>query len=142
MNAIVTPVHQAAVPDLIVHLKTIVGHSHVLTEASDTVSFRQGFRFGEGNAIAVVCPGSLLEQWQVVKACVEADLIVIMQAANTGLTGGSTPDGGYDRKVVIINTLRMRTVRVIEQGRQVICFPGSTLDQLETVLKPLIPAVR
>ncbi|VVN73509.1 D-lactate dehydrogenase [Pseudomonas fluorescens] len=137
MNAIATPVHQSLVPELIANLKTIVGDSHVLTEANDTVRFRQGFRFGKGSAVAVVCPGSLLEQWRVVKACVAADMIVIMQAANTGLTGGSTPDGGYDREVVIVSTLRMRTVQVIEQGRQVICFPGSTLDQLEKVLKPL-----
>ncbi|WP_392887554.1 D-lactate dehydrogenase [Pseudomonas migulae] len=137
MNAIVPPLPQPLVPELIANLKTIVGDSHVLTDANDTVRFRQGFRFGKGNAVAVVRPGSLLEQWRVVKACVAADMIVIMQAANTGLTGGSTPDGGYDRDVVIISTLRMRTVQVIEQGRQVICFPGSTLDQLEKVLKPL-----
>ena len=137
MNAIVPPLPQLLVPELIANLKTIVGDSHVLTDANDTVRFRQGFRFGKGNAVAVVRPGSLLEQWRVVKACVAADMIVIMQAANTGLTGGSTPDGGYDRDVVIISTLRMRTVQVIEQGRQVICFPGSTLDQLEKVLKPL-----
>jgi D-lactate dehydrogenase len=31
-----------------------------------------------------------------------------MQAANNGLTGGSTPDGDdYDRGVVITSTLRM-----------------------------------
>lgn len=137
MNAIVPPLPQPLVPELIANLKTIVGDSHVLTDENDTVRFRQGFRFGKGNAVAVVRPGSLLEQWRVVKACVAADMIVIMQAANTGLTGGSTPDGGYDRDVVIISTLRMRTVQVIEQGRQVICFPGSTLDQLEKVLKPL-----
>lgn len=123
--------------ELISALRNIVGASHVLTDSAETERFRQGFRFGSGNALAVVRPGSLLEQWQVVKACVAADVIVIMQAANTGLTGGSTPDGGYDREVVIISTLRMRTVHVIEEGRQVICFPGSTLDQLEKVLKPL-----
>ncbi|MGY2680709.1 FAD/FMN-containing dehydrogenase [Pseudomonas tolaasii] len=137
MNSIVTPQHQPLVPELIANLKTIVGDSHVLTEANDTVRFRQGFRFGKGSAVAVVRPGSLLEQWHVIKTCVAVDMIVIMQAANTGLTGGSTPDGGYDRKVVIVSTLRMRTVQLIEQGRQVICFPGSTLDQLEKVLKPL-----
>ncbi|MFC6339220.1 D-lactate dehydrogenase [Pseudomonas sp. CCM 7891] len=137
MNAIAAPLHQPLVPELIANLKTIVGEHHVLTEACDTVRFRQGFRFGKGSAVAVVRPGSLLEQWQVIKACVAADMIVIMQAANTGLTGGSTPDGGYDREVVIVSTLRMRTVQLIEQGRQVICFPGSTLDQLEKVLKPL-----
>ena len=123
--------------ELISALRDIVGASHVLTDSAETERFRQGFRFGSGQALAVVRPGSLLEQWQVVKACVAADVIVIMQAANTGLTGGSTPDGGYDREVVIISTLRMRTVQVIEEGRQVICFPGSTLDQLEKVLKPL-----
>jgi D-lactate dehydrogenase len=137
MNATALPPHHTAVTDLIERFKTIVGPSHVLTKSSDTVRFRHGFRFGKGNAVAVVRPGSLLEQWFVVKACVAADMIVIMQAANTGLTGGSTPDGHYDRDVVIINTLRMRTVQVIEQGRQVICFPGSTLDQLEKLLKPL-----
>ena len=32
-----------------------------------------------------------------------------MQAANTGLTGGSTPDGDdYDREIVIISTMRMK----------------------------------
>jgi D-lactate dehydrogenase len=140
MNTIALATPAPATTDakqLIAQLQGLVGASHVLTEPADTVRFRQGFRFGSGSALAVVQPGSLLEQWQVVKACVAADRIVIMQAANTGLTGGSTPDGGYDREVVIISTLRMRTVQVIEEGRQVICFPGSTLDQLEKVLKPL-----
>ncbi len=38
-------------------------------------------------------PGTLLEQWQVLQACVAADTIVIVEAANTGLTEGSTPNG-------------------------------------------------
>ena len=34
--------------------------------------------------------------------------IIILQAANTGLTGGSTPDGdNYDRDIIIINTLKI-----------------------------------
>jgi D-lactate dehydrogenase len=41
--------------------------------------------------LAVVQPGTLVEQWRVLQACVEAGVIVIPQAANTGLTGGSTP---------------------------------------------------
>ena len=37
--------------------------------------------------------------------------IIIIQAANTGLTGGSTPDGRmYDRDVVIINTLKFNSL--------------------------------
>lgn len=122
---------------LLAELEMIVGEGHLLTRAKETIRYRRGFRFGLGSAIAVVRPGTLLEQWRVIKACVAADVIVIMQAANTGLTGGSTPDGDYDRDIVIISTLRMRSVQLIEQGRQVVCFPGSTLDQLEKVLKPL-----
>lgn len=124
--------------DLIKLLKSIVGKAHVLHDAEQTRRFRTGFRFGGGAALAVVKPGSLIEQWRVVKACVESNKIVIMQAANTGLTGGSAPSGDdYDREVVIINTLRIKTIQVINDGHQVICLPGSTLDQLEKLLKPL-----
>jgi D-lactate dehydrogenase len=34
----------------------------------------------------VVRPGSLVEQWRAVRACVDGGAIVIMQAANTGPT--------------------------------------------------------
>jgi len=33
--------------------------------------------------------------------------------------------------------MRMRTLHIIEGGRQVVCLPGATLDQLEKALKPL-----
>ncbi|MFC0268179.1 D-lactate dehydrogenase [Kushneria aurantia] len=116
----------------------IVGSHHVLTGASRTRRFQNGYRFGGGSVLAVVRPGSLIEQWQVLKACIEGDCIVITQAANTGLTGGSTPDGDdYDRDIVIVNTLRLAHIRLIEEGRQALCLPGATLDQLEKALAPL-----
>jgi D-lactate dehydrogenase len=119
-------------------LRAIVGLRHVLTSAQSTRRYRTGFRFGSGPAEAVVRPGTLVEQWKVLKACIAANKIVIMQAANTGLTGGSTPDGSdYDREIVIVNTLRMARIRLIDEGRQVICHPGATLFQLEKALKPL-----
>jgi D-lactate dehydrogenase len=123
---------------LIAGLKGIVGGKHVLTEDSATHRYRTGFRFGEGKALAVVQPGTLVEQWKVLQACISANVIVITQASNTGLTGGSTPDGNdYDRDIVIVSTTRMKKVYVIEQGNQVVCLPGATLDQLERTLKPL-----
>jgi D-lactate dehydrogenase (quinone) len=119
-------------------LRTIVGHSHVLTSPESTRRYRTGFRFGTGTALAVVRPGSLIEQWRVLKACAAANKIMIMQAANTGITGGSTPDGSdYDREIVIVSTMRMAKIRLINEGRQVICHPGATLFQLEKALKPL-----
>jgi D-lactate dehydrogenase len=116
----------------------IVGAGHVLTAAKATRRFRKGHRFGDGNVLAVVQPGTLVEQWRVVKAAVAAGRIVIMQAANTGLTGGSTPDGNdYDREIVIVSTLRLKGIQVINDSKQVICLPGATLDRLEQTLKPL-----
>lgn len=119
-------------------LRAIVGPQHVLTEPSATRRFRQGFRFGAGPALAVVQPGSLVEMWRTLKACAAADKIVLMQAANTGLTGGSTPDGDdYDRDIVIVSTLRLAKIHLIRDGQQVICLPGATLYQLEDALAPL-----
>jgi D-lactate dehydrogenase (quinone) len=123
---------------LVANLKRIVGSRFVLVSPSDTRRYRKGFRFGDGDALAVVRPGTLVEQWQVLQACVASNVIVITQASNTGLTGGSTPDGNdYDRNVVIVSTSRIKKLYVIDDGRQVICLPGATLDQLETTLAPL-----
>jgi D-lactate dehydrogenase (quinone) len=113
---------------LLARLRKIVGRRHVLTRSDQTRWFRTGFRFGGGPVLAAVKPGSLVELWQVLRACVTNDKVVIMQAANTGLTGGSTPDGeNYDREIVIVNTLRLDAVYPIREGRQVVCFPGATL---------------
>ncbi|UYP31327.1 D-lactate dehydrogenase [Pseudomonas sp. Z8(2022)] len=123
---------------LLGQMRQIVGASHVLTDEQSTRRFRKGHRTGEGNVLAVVRPGSLLEQWRVLQAAVAADRIVIMQAANTGLTGGSTPDGDdYDREIVLISTLRITGVQLINDGQQVVCLPGATLDRLEQALAPL-----
>ncbi|MBN7119487.1 MULTISPECIES: D-lactate dehydrogenase [Pseudomonadaceae] len=123
---------------LLAQMRQIVGSSHVLTDEQATRRFRKGHRTGEGNVLAVVRPGSLLEQWRILQAAVAADRIVIMQAANTGLTGGSTPDGDdYDREIVLINTLRITGVQLINGGEQVVCLPGATLDRLEQALAPL-----
>ncbi|MFB9124686.1 D-lactate dehydrogenase [Paraburkholderia dipogonis] len=123
---------------LIAVLRGIVGGNYTLTDDAATRRFRTGFRFGAGKALAVVRPGTIVEQWKVLQACVAANVIVITQASNTGLTGGSTPDGDdYDRDVVIVSTSRMKKVFVIDGGKQVVCLPGATLDQLERTLKPL-----
>lgn len=122
--------------DLIQRLKKIVGNRHCLTEPQKTERYRKGFRSGEGEAIAVVVPGTLVEMWSVLQVAVAADCIVIMQAANTGLTEGSTPKGQYDRDVVIISTLRLDKLHILQNGQQIISHPGGTLFNLEKQLKP------
>ncbi|WP_420146359.1 D-lactate dehydrogenase [Sphingobium sp.] len=123
---------------LLASLRAIVGTSHVLTHDRQTRRFRTGYRFGSGQVAAVVRPGTLVEQWRALTACVDAGAAIIMQAANTGLTGGSTPHGEtYDRPVVIISTTRIKAIHLIDGGRQVICLPGATLHALERRLRPL-----
>ncbi|WP_395396547.1 D-lactate dehydrogenase [Novosphingobium sp. BL-8A] len=118
--------------ELLSELGAIVGKRGLLVGESRTRRYRTGFRFGSGKALAVVCPASLVELWRVVNACARAGVIVIMQAANTGLTGGSTPDGDdYDRDVVIVSTTRIDGIHLIRDGKQVICLPGSRLFELE-----------
>ncbi|QEA14232.1 D-lactate dehydrogenase [Comamonas flocculans] len=134
-----TPATTAHATDtLLAQLRKIVGRTHVLTGPQATRRFRKGHRTGQGPVLAVVRPGSLLEQWKVLQAAVAADCIVIMQAANTGLTGGSTPDGSeYDRQVILINTMRISGVQIIADGAQVVCLPGATLHRLERELAAL-----
>ncbi|QNH19154.1 Quinone-dependent D-lactate dehydrogenase [Xanthomonas sp. GW] len=123
---------------LLRQLRDAVGRRHVLVGDRATRRFRKGYRFGEGWVLAVARPGTLLELWNVLQAVVAAERIVIVQAANTGLTGGSTPDGdGYDRQIVLVSTLRLRGVQLLHDGRQVVCLPGATLDALERQLQPL-----
>jgi len=124
--------------DFLAALRRIVGAARVHTTDQKTRRFRMGFRHEGGHALAAVQPRSLLELWRVLSVCVSARKIVIPQAANTGLTGGSTPaPEGYDRDAVIVNMMHIGGVRIIDHGRQVICLPGATLHQLERALKPL-----
>ncbi|MGB1239433.1 MAG: D-lactate dehydrogenase, partial [Pseudomonadales bacterium] len=123
--------------DLIAQLKRAVGDSYLLTDPGKIIPYSKGFRLGSGEALAVAKPGSLNEVWQLLKACVAADVAIIMQAANTGLTGGSTPNGNdYDRPIVIISTMRIDQIQLIDEAKQIVALPGSTLFGLEERLAP------
>lgn len=122
---------------LVDELIGIVGKRHVLTTSSAKRNYIRGYRYGCGEALAVVRPGSLVEYWKVVEFCVSTDVAIIPQAANTGLTGGSVPFGDdYDRDVVVINTMRLKGIHILGGGRQIVALPGTTLNELETALTP------
>ena len=122
---------------LIASMRDVVGQAYLLTDKAKKQPYTKGFRFGAGEALAVVRPGTLVEIWRVLKLCVEADVAVIMQAANTGLTGGSTPDGkDYDRPLVIISTMRIDDIQLVDDGKQIVGLAGSTLFGLEETLAP------
>jgi D-lactate dehydrogenase len=107
---------------LLASLADIVNARNLLTGDAETRRYRTGYRFGTGRVLAVVRPGTLVEQWRVLVACAASRAIVITQASNTGLTGGSTPDGDdYDRDVVIVSTTRIKRVHLLKDGKQVVC---------------------
>ena len=123
---------------IIEEFKLITGNKYVVTSKWGKEPFNKGWRYGGGDAVAVIKPGTLLEIWKVLQICVKHDIIVIMQAANTGLTGGSTPFGNdYDRPIVIINTLRINSIQLINNGNQILALAGSSLYDLENKLKLL-----
>ena len=74
-------------------LGDLIGKKNVLTTEWSKLPYSKGWRYGEGKALAVAKPKTLFEIWKIIEFCVGLDIIVIMQAANTGLTGGSTPYG-------------------------------------------------
>ena len=123
--------------NVIKNFKTLIGEQNVLTSEWAKSPYSKGWRYGNGKALAVLKPGKLFEIWKILQICVQQDFIVIMQAANTGLTGGSTPNGNdYDREIIIISTMRINDIHIIKGGSQIVGLAGSTLYGLETKLKP------
>ncbi|MCH7394113.1 D-lactate dehydrogenase [Acinetobacter dispersus] len=122
---------------IIDELKGVLKPHQILTKVIAKAPYLKGFRIGKGEALAVVIPDSLLELWKILECCVKHNVIMILQAANTGVTGGSTPDSNnYDRDVLVISTLKLKGLQLLEQATQVIAFPGTTLTELEKALKP------
>ena len=122
---------------LLVALRNIAGPRHVLTGDRSVSAYTSGYRTGSGACLAVVRPSSLLELWRILKACIDHEAIIIMQAANTGLTGGSTPAKSYNRSVILVSVRRLKGIRLLRGGEQVICLPGASLNELERILRPL-----
>ena len=114
----------------------ILGKNNVLDKDYETRRFSTGWRTGYGKVSFVLLPNNLIEMWKAIEIAVENDMILIFQAANTGLTGGSTPYGDYDRNVVLINTSKLKKIHYLKNKKQVVCMPGSTLHELENILEP------
>ena len=68
----------------------------------------------------MVRAGSLVEQWNVSQACVAADVVMIFQAANTGLIEESKPNGTYNtekREYAVHEYSSMCSRRMNEAGK-------------------------
>ena len=98
--------------NLLETLRGIVGPAHVLTDG-DLRAWEEDWRKRDrGKALAVVRPVSTSEVAAVVKACAAARTAIVPQGGNTGLVGGSTPDGSGTQ--VLLSLQRMNKVRGID----------------------------
>eukprot|EP00419_Tripos_fusus_P044869 CAMPEP_0172814928 /NCGR_PEP_ID=MMETSP1075-20121228/11490_1 /TAXON_ID=2916 /ORGANISM="Ceratium fusus, Strain PA161109" /LENGTH=662 /DNA_ID=CAMNT_0013654749 /DNA_START=55 /DNA_END=2043 /DNA_ORIENTATION=+ len=112
-------------------LEGIVGKKFVKCNADV-----QGSRLGRGTALALVKPGSMAEAVQVLEECVAADVVIIPQGANSGLTGASVPrNTKSDRPTVIINLRRLDKMIPINKGQQTLCYAGVGIFDLQEKLK-------
>ncbi|PYE39849.1 D-lactate dehydrogenase [Psychrobacter fozii] len=128
----------ASQASLLADLVAVAGTLNVMTKPSQQQSYVQGaIEANTDNVLAVVTPDSLVVLWRVINLCVAADTIIIAQAANTGLTGGSTPYGEYDRPLVVISMQSLSGIHLLNEAKELIALPAATLQQLEYTLAPL-----
>ena len=59
---------------LISRLTQTVGEKYIITDPAKTEQYRQGYRFGEGKALAVVRPGTVLGNVANLAGVCEADV--------------------------------------------------------------------
>lgn len=124
---------------LIEALINCAGKDRVLTTPSQQHAYTVGIvRCPDKPSVcAVVVPDKLLTLWQMLTICASFDAIIIAQAANTSLTGGSTPFGEYDRPVVVISMQDLGGVHLINDAKELVALPAASLQQLEAILAPL-----
>jgi len=110
----------------------IVGSSYVKENYT-----QKGSRLGKGTALCYCQPATMSEAIKALQACVDADVAVIPQGANTSLTGGSVPhDTRMDRPTVILNLRRLTKILPIgEDTKQVLCFSGAGIYDLKTLME-------
>ena len=101
---------------------SIVGKKNFLISDKEKTPYTTGWRTKSGECEFVVLPNSLINMWAVLKLCIENNKYILMQAANTSLTGGSTPNGKYDKGLVIINTTKLKTIIPIKNGQSSTSF--------------------
>lgn len=124
---------------LLTDLTDIVGRKSVLIKSSQQQAYVQGMVNDDAapQVLAVVVPHSLVALWRVINICTAADAIIIAQAANTGLTGGSTPFGNYDRPVIVISMQSLGGIHLLNDATEAIALPAATLQQLDSILAPM-----
>jgi FAD/FMN-containing dehydrogenase len=114
---------------LLTVLREIVGHRHVLTDPGTRRAYEVDWtgRF-QGQARAVVRPGSTDEVAAVLRACRAAGAPVVPQGGNTGLVGGGVPLHGE----ILLSLRRLDGLDDVDRAAgQVTVGAGATLAAVQ-----------
>ena len=114
-------------------LRELVGEGAVLAEPPELARYEQGWRYGQGKALAAVRPSRTEDVARVLAFASSQGIRVVPQGANTGLVGGSTPDASGEMLVLSLERLS-RIVAIDAVDRSVTAEGGVLLSQLETAL--------
>lgn len=115
-------------------LTAIVGEQGVITGVA-MAGYETPARYNGGRAAAVVRPASTEEVSAVVGYCVRNELPFVPQSGNTGLIGGSTPDGSGRQLVLSLERLRS-PLDINLANRSVHVGAGVRLSTLNSALLP------
>src|SRR5438034_889489 len=114
-------------------LREPAGEGAALAEPHELARYEQGWRYGQGKALAAVRPSRTEDVARVLAFASSQGIRVVPQGANTGLVGGSTPDASGEMLVLSLERLS-RIVAIDAVDRSVTAEGGVLLSQLETAL--------
>jgi FAD/FMN-containing dehydrogenase len=119
--------------DVVRALAGLVGEGGVLTEPHELARYEQGWRYGQGKALAAVRPSGTDDVARVLAFASSRGIRVVPQGANTGLVGGSTPDASGEMLVLSLERLS-RILSIDALDRTVTAEGGVRLSQLDAAL--------
>jgi FAD/FMN-containing dehydrogenase len=111
-------------------LADLLGGDAVVTEPHELARYEQGWRYGNGRALAAVRPGTTEEVSRVLSLASARGLHVVAQGANSGLVGASTPDASGTMLVLSLERLSRELV-IDPVDRTAVAGGGVLLSQLE-----------
>uniref|UniRef100_A0A061SMM5 D-2-hydroxyglutarate dehydrogenase n=1 Tax=Tetraselmis sp. GSL018 TaxID=582737 RepID=A0A061SMM5_9CHLO len=115
-------------PEIVSHLKHIVGSASVITGEDNCASYNVDWmRKYRGKSKLVLKPSSTHETSRVLAYCNQQRIAVVPQGGNTGLVGGSVPV--YDE--VVLSLERLNKVRSIDPQGAVVCEAGCILQNID-----------
>jgi FAD/FMN-containing dehydrogenase len=121
--------------DDIDHLRAILGHRGVLSEAADRCAYETPARYAAGVTPLVLRPADTPEVARVLAYCADRGLRLALQSGNTGLVLGSTPDASGEELVLSLDRLQ-GIVEIAPSDRSVTVQAGVRLSALNAALEP------